>query len=102
MNCKLEWVNYLLIKWWRAHDLGSGGKSIWGWHAHLRKLVGDFREVGAPRRPLLEGHNHKVLKELPLLPLEQLQLQCPVAGCSLQHRLDVDQALGVGWGQVSH
>lgn len=65
-------------------------------HAHLGKLVGDFREVGVPRRLLLEGHNHKVLKELPLLPLEQLQLQRPIAGRSLQHRLDVDQALGVG------
>lgn len=43
-------------------------------HAHLGKLVGDFREVGVPRWLLLEGHNHKVLKELPFLPFKQLQL----------------------------
>lgn len=45
-----------------------------GRHAHLGKLVGDFREVGVPRWLLLEGHNHKVLKELSFLPFKQLQL----------------------------
>lgn len=66
--------------------------------AHLGELVGDLGEVGVPGRPLPEGHHHEVLKQLPLLPLEQLQLQRPVAGRPLQHRLDVDQALRVGWG----
>lgn len=53
--------------------------------AHLGKLVGDLREVGVPGWLLLEGHNHKVLKELPFLPFKQLQLQRPIAGCTLQH-----------------
>lgn len=63
---------------------------------HLGKLVGDFREVGVSRWLLLEGHHHKVLEKLPLLPLEQFQLQGPIAGRAFQHRLDVDQALRVG------
>lgn len=73
---------------------GKGGRA--GRHAHFGKLVGDFREVGIPRWLLLERHNHKVLEELPFLPFKQFELQCPIAGCTLQHGLDVDQALCVG------
>lgn len=69
---------------------------------HLGKLVGDLGEVAVPGGLLLEGHHHEVLKQLPLLPLEQLQLQGPVAGSALQHGLDVDQALCVGWGRATH
>lgn len=74
-----------------------GGEGLEG--AHLGELVGDLREVGVAGWLLLEGHHHKVFKELPFLPLKQLQLQCPVAGCTLQHGLDVDQALRVSCGQ---
>lgn len=56
-----------------------GERTRMGW-PHLRKLVGDLRQVGVAGRLLLEGHNHKVLEELPFLPLKQLQLQCPVTG----------------------
>lgn len=80
-----EWVTYLPIECGRAHELESGRRNIREQHTHLGKLVGDFREVGVTRWLLLEGHNHKVFKELPLLPFEQLQLQCPIAGCALQH-----------------
>lgn len=86
--------------WARQTEGGRGGVQGWG-GPHLGELVGDFREVGVAGRLLLERYHHEVLKELPLLPLEQLQLQRPVAGRTLQHRLDVDQALCVGWGQVT-
>lgn len=66
-----------------------GGAGRRGW-PHLGKLVGDFREVGVSGWLLLEGHHHKILEKLPLLPLEQLQLQCPITGSALQHGLDVD------------
>ena len=70
--------------------------------SHLGELIGDLGEVGVPGGLLLEGHDHEVLEQLPLLPLQQLQLQGPVAGRTLQHGLDVDQALCVGWGRATH
>lgn len=41
---------------------------------YLGKLVGDLRGVGALGGLFLQRHHHKVLEELPLLPLDQLQL----------------------------
>lgn len=80
----------LLHRWARKTEGARGGDGRRERWPHLGKLVGDFREVGVSRWLLLEGHHHKVLKKLPLLPLEQFQLQGPIAGRTLQHRLDVD------------
>lgn len=47
---------------------------------YLGELVGDLRGVRVFAGFLFQRNNHKILKELSLLPLDQLQLQCAVAG----------------------
>lgn len=41
------------------------------------ELLGEFRHVSSPSLLLVQGHDHEVLKKLPLLVLDQL----PVQGC---------------------
>lgn len=69
-------------------DPWPGGQDPeWVVCVYLGELVGHFRGVGVLGGLLLERHHHKVLKKLPLLPLNQLQLQRSVAGSAAQHGL---------------
>lgn len=78
---------------------GPRGKNTVWLFPYLGELVGDFGKEGVLGGLLLEGHHHKVLKQLPLLPLNQLQLQCAVARGPPQHWLQLQQPLGVSWGE---
>lgn len=47
---------------------------------YLWELIGDFWEVRVFAGFLFERNHHKILKKLPFLPLNELQLQCAIAG----------------------
>ena len=65
---------------------------------YLGELVGDLWRVGVFAGFLFQRNNHKILKEFPLLPLDELQLQRAVAGGPSQDGLQFQQPLGVSWG----
>lgn len=64
-----------------------------------RKLLGEFWHIGSPCLLLVQRHDHKVLKELPLLVLDEIPVKRGVARGLLQAGLHIDQALAVGCGE---
>lgn len=65
---------------------------------YLGELVGNLWGVGVFAGFLFKRNNHEILKELSLLPLNELQLQCAVAGGPSKDGLQFQQPLGVSWG----
>ena len=71
---------------------------LWGLSCiYLGELIGYFWGEWVLGGLLLQWNHHKVLKKLPLLPLDELQLQSAVARCPAKDGLQFQQSLGVGW-----
>lgn len=66
---------------------------------YLGELVGNLWGVWVFAGFLFKRNNHKILKQFPFLPLNELQLQCAVAGGPSKDGLQFQQPLGVGWGE---
>lgn len=69
------------------------------WQApHLqRELLGNLRHIGSPSLLLVQWHHHEVLKQLPLLILDQVPFQGLVPRGLLQARFHMHQALAVSY-----
>lgn len=62
----------------------TAGRRAWPILYLQWELLGEFGHVRSPSLLLVQGHDHKVLKKLPLLVLDQLPVQGRVSRSLLQ------------------